>query len=500
MVGTRGAALGAVLMAAAVGLVLTFGLLGLSLHHLNAAQFLSNQQTARNHAESTVQMAIHEILVNPDYGSSGQPGSLPQDEIRWSSPGVPGFGVLTFNDAHADELGVAPSTNNLAGDAPRDGWGRAVPACAVQLVGTGTCNGVTHRVEVFLHLPPFPFVVGSSGPIRTDGSCLIGKLPQGVVPSAGGISKDGLLPGDLGSNSLAPEALVLGPQTRVTGNAQAVGGVVLEPGAVVEGEVRSGADRASLPTLDITSYDPRVQEQPDIQGLSGAVSGPSLSGPAVAEGGLSVDGGLTLDEGWLYVDGDLEVNGGIQGKGAVFVTGTTTVNGQVTLQADNQVALLSVGDVELHGQGKQSSYFRGQVYTGGDFTADELTVVGTFVANSPDPEGSTMRVRNADLLQESAPLKMSVRRGSASQGQVAQSQGYNLPFGPNPLGWGSLQNPFQYAPSRGYLTSADGPNIYDTAGQPTTAAILELVATDNLYQGRRYTAGGWILDPAALGP
>jgi hypothetical protein len=99
----------------------------------------------------------------------------------------------------------------------------------------------------------------------------------------------------------------------------------------------------------------------------------------------------------------------LKGKGAVIVEGQTIVEGGVDLQAENTIALVGQGNVTLRGTGAETSYFRGQVYTEGDFTVDKITVLGTFLANSQAPGGSQVTLQDARVVQDPRHLTMTIQ-------------------------------------------------------------------------------------------
>lgn len=113
------------------------------------------------------------------------------------------------------------------------------------------------------------------------------------------------------------------------------------------------------------------------------------------EGDLRVNGPIVLSNGILYVSGDLDLEGSITGNGAVIVDGKVTIRKGSALVASNQVALLAKDDVSLLGQ---SDYSQGLVYTGGNLKANQITIVGGFVANSPDAEKGNATLKGASLI------------------------------------------------------------------------------------------------------
>lgn len=136
-----------------------------------------------------------------------------------------------------------------------------------------------------------------------------------------------------------------------------------------------------------------------------------------------------LDDAVLYVNGDALIRGGIQGKGAIIVNGDLTLDGASSLQASTQLALVSQGDLRVSGNGRNSSFFQGLIYTEGDFYAEDVTLVGAFAANrqnvSPTEPGSRVRLKDSRLVQypeyatfdlDSVPFLLWGSTGKESQG------------------------------------------------------------------------------------
>jgi hypothetical protein len=174
----------------------------------------------------------------------------------------------------------------------------------------------------------------------------------------------------------------------VAGDVQAVGNIQLAPGddCQVGGEVRGGALPVSLPQVNLQALDPAG---PGCVDLPASMTSQTLSGRGRASGSLLVNGDLELDAALLFVAGDLRVRGGVKGKGAIVVLGTTTIENGCSLDAGHRLALLSRGDVTLTGGGAQGSFFQGLVYTEGRLTANQLTLVGSVLAQGNGPVGLT---------------------------------------------------------------------------------------------------------------
>lgn len=376
-----------------VGLMATtvaFALAGLAVQALNVSHHTDSVQRRHNAAESVIAKALGEIIQNEDFAKPGQVGEGATFRHKWMGDEA----VLTFDPKQAERLGIPVSTNNLGRDVPAVGPNYEVPSDTVQLFGVGTCRGTRTTIEAMLHCPPFPFVISSTGTFRSTGSLLVGRLNPEKGLSA--LEPDDLLPGHLATNGRDRHSVVLGATSVVTGDVQTMGGVDLAPGAQIRGEIRTDAGEVRIPPIDLTQYKPAPDRSETIAEAS--LNKPVLDGYFLRNGSLSITNGLELDEGVVYVEGDLNVEGGVRGRGALIVTGTTNITGGVELSTDNRVALLSAGTVNITGHDRNSS-FRGLVYTGGDFSASDISVVGTFVGNKGG-SGSQLELRNARMIQE----------------------------------------------------------------------------------------------------
>jgi hypothetical protein len=183
-----------------------------------------------------------------------------------------------------------------------------------------------------------------------------------------------------------PTSVELKKGARVTGNAVSRGGVLLEDEAVVEGSILPYSGQIRLPRIDVVSLDPVSQGMPDVVPLPAFVTSPRLTGFNRSNGDVTVNGDLELNDAMLYVDGDLRVSGGIEGHGVVVAKGSTSVDEGGSMTGTGAAALVSGGDVTLHGQGAEQSAFSGLIYSGGNFKASNITLVGAFVGGGTRSE------------------------------------------------------------------------------------------------------------------
>lgn len=391
-----------------VVLVLALAISAGTVGQLQLTNTMAHRARARHHAESAIARAIQQLMAEPSYGMADSPGE------------VLGDAQLTFNSELATELGLPLSFNNLGSDSPSQGNNRVVPPESAQLLAVGRSGPVSCVVEVLLTLGD-PDVISSSGPVATEGGVVVARVTDASeLGDLESLEPEDLDPGTMASNSAENKAIELSQETIITGDVKAVGGIEVTPGAQILGRVMPGARASAIPDVDISSYDPVAQGRPEVQTLQGGrISGETLSGFYVHRGDLTVDDGLELGNAVLYVDGNLTVHGGVSGRGAMISTGSTRVEDGVALSSDNQVALLSQGDVTLQGFGKAST-FSGLVYTEGDFSAEQVTVVGTFVANSP--EGSEVTFKDANLIQNPRSQEVRIATRSGSSATLAPAQ------------------------------------------------------------------------------
>lgn len=411
----RGTSLASTLMLVAVLVVLAFALVSVGVSNLNFTTRLDTLEHGRALSESVIALACDSLRLDPTFGTVANRGGVLDMKPRTGL----GSARLTFDPILAVQLGIPCSTNNLEGSAAVPGWGRPVPAGTVHLIGCSTVGGVTRNVEILLEQPAFPYAIASGGTLESSGNLLVGALPEGSDPTVTDLEPDGLQPANLLSN----DALVLGPNSMITGDVRAVGDVTIDPlGSRVGGQVKVHSSPVTLPQLDLSSYDP--QGRSDLQQLSQSqLSSPVLVGWARRQGDLDIQDGLVLDQGVLFVEGDLTLSGGVHGVGAVFVTGKATVRGGSRLASDNQVALVSGGDMRLQAAGpRDSSYFQGMVYAGGDFRANQVTMLGALVARG------SVKLTGVDLVQQPESTRMELQPGALSQLSLSEGQSvYRIP-------------------------------------------------------------------------
>lgn len=386
----RGASLATTLVFVTLALIVGLALASSSVSHLHFASSQTQRNKARAAADSVLQMAIGHVLEHPEFGQSrNQDASF---EVTFEDS----VGRISFNQDRAADWNVPYSTNNRQTEEWSQGdLGREVPPEGVHLVAIGHAGGTTKRLETVLHIPDFPYALASAGPIASDGSLFIGGL-EDLSNAFPEIDENELEPADLASNASGP-AINLDGEARIHGNVQAVGSISLGEEVNIEGEIRPSSDPITVAELNLAEI--RPERSLPLAGREGL----NLDGSHHVNGGgpTTLTGGLTLNDGILYVDGDLEIRGGLEGRGAILVDGSLHIRGGAALSTDNQVAVVAKGDVTIEQTSSRSSYFQGMVYTEGDFTASDTTLLGSFVANRPGDAlnpGSQLSLHNASVV------------------------------------------------------------------------------------------------------
>ncbi len=411
--GGRGASLASTLMLVAVLVTLSFALAGVGVSNLSFTTRLESLEHGRALSESVIALATDHLRTDVTIGTPANRGGLLEMRPRTG----PGRALLTFDPLLAARHSIPCSTNNLAGDVAVPGWGRAVPPASAHLVGCATVGGVTRNVEILLQMPAFPYAVAAGGNLRSNGNLLVGSVPEGADPTT--LDEEELGPGNLLSNAPGSSSLVLGPNSRVTGDLRAGGEVLVDPrGSRVGGQVKQNLAPVNLPRLDVRDYDPVAQGRSQVRHLAmDELSDPALIGFVRRQGDLRIRDGLALDNGVLFVDGDLRIDDGVHGVGAIFVTGDTVLHGGSSLASDNQVALVSGGDVQI--VGGPNSHFQGMLYSDRDFRATQVMVLGSLVAR-----GSVV-LNGVTLIQAPQATALDLVPGGMSE--LALPGGYRIP-------------------------------------------------------------------------
>ncbi|MEW6280462.1 MAG: hypothetical protein AB1758_17680 [Candidatus Eremiobacterota bacterium] len=431
----RGTSLATTLAVVILVVLIGFTIAGVSFSHLNVSSRQSNNQVARNRAEAVIAQALDRVIQDQE----ASPPTQFQGRIDLPAfPGEPaGSGVLAFDQTEATNLKIPFSTNNLGNDNSVSGWSsRSVPGDGVHLIGVGSCNGVSKRVEAVVYIPRFPYAIAASGAVTSLGGLVVASLEDPSILNTtafADIPKDQIKAGHIATNSSdSTRALNLdGPGILITGDARAVGGINLGTQAVVEGEVRMNTDPVGIPDLDIASYDTAAQS--GVQEVSGLQDALVLEGWNRSTGNLDVTNGLTLNGGVIYVEGNLTVTGGITGRGAVFATGDVDIRDGGTFYSDNLTAVIAQGKLNIQANPADGAKFKGVLYSEGDsLTASGITLLGAVVANGQSPSGTQMSLDNVTLIQAPDVTDMDIDFGQSQAGGSSTGGGSTGPDSPPP--------------------------------------------------------------------
>jgi cytoskeletal protein CcmA (bactofilin family) len=344
-----------------------------------------------------------------------------------------------------------------------------VPERTAHLLAKGVYRGSERTVEAILHLPLAPYGLAAAGPIEARG----GVTVSAVNPATGQAD----LPADILTNATDSRAVNLGAATLVKGNITSAGGILLAPGATVEGERLEFASPGSILQMQASTYDPAANGQAYLPLQPVYLEEATWNGTLRAEGPVLVRGGVVMDGALVYIDGDLTVRGPLRGRGVIVVTGDILVEDMVALETENEVAFLCKGRFEIRGRGPASSNLRGIVYCEGGFFANKVTLRGTLVANGPEgaprPEG--VELDEVVLIQDSeaSPISVEVNDEGAG-GQVGGGQSESDDYG-NAM-FDLMQSP-----------DGGGAFLWDSTGEAPGASVAQ-VRFEPLPDGRvRFT-------------
>ncbi len=77
------------------------------------------------------------------------------------------------------------------------------------------------------------------------------------------------------------------------------------------------------------------------------------------------------------------------------------------------MALISLGDITLTGQDRNFSFFQGLIYTEGSFRAEQITLLGTLIAN-PQDDNAEVFLKDSNMLysKETAEVEVALNGGA----------------------------------------------------------------------------------------
>lgn len=358
--------------------------------NMNSVQRFSNTELAQNEAEAALSELVVQVGENPNFGTN--------NEVIFLQPNSAQFRYLSFVDnpsgmpfaaqglpRSTSAVNANPSGGDLSGS-----LGRSVPVGKLHAVATGYCRGQYVTIEAVLDVPPFPYGVATSGPLVSPSAMQVEGVSSNAVARSNSPSDR---PGHVASNSTQDVSISLGTgpngnTTHITGLVRGASKVVVAPDAEVGG-LRPFASAVDLPDINLESFrnvggtGVATMNVPPSQSLGNQV----LDIAYYLPNDITYNGDVDMHNAFLFSEGNVTINGCLKGKGAIVAMGNVSIGAGAELQGDNQVAVLAGGDINVQGDG---AYFSGILYARGKVTAQNLTVLGSVIANNPaDPESSS---------------------------------------------------------------------------------------------------------------
>jgi hypothetical protein len=371
--------------------------------------------SAESLAESGLAIAIASFQDNHQFGKKGE-------TFKYEIPltrDAKAYCKVEFSETPA----AGKSFNNHQGDAVAVCGEHRCPKNGLFVTATGVCNGVTRTVNSVLAAAPYDYAVGATGPIRSRGGMVLGSVPKGFDITKG-VDVDKLEEAALltvAADDGDGAAVDLNGDCTLVGDLKSVGSIKLGSGVKhTKGQALANSQAEDVPDIPLSSYDFAPDLKPLVIGANIQEDAKSYSGlvswkPNGTEK-LEFRNGLELNGATLRLKGDVVIHGGIKGQGALIVDGKLTITGTNDLKADNQVALLAGGDIDVIGVSKESSQFQGLLYSKGPkgVHIENATVLGTVLAAGKDPQtgkGSSIEIEKATLAHTKQSLGADVDLG-----------------------------------------------------------------------------------------
>lgn len=440
--------------------------------NMNITQRISNGSVALSEAEAGLAEVFYHITRDENVSDTENDQNEPI--ITWGRDNetirgtiTPGFSpdeayhIITFDRASS----YPHSTNNTHLDRDSGSLGRTVPDGKFHIVSTGYCRGQYRTVECIVERPPFPFGLATSGPIvsrdpiKVVGTSSVEAFAEGEDERPGHIlcnSPDGV------TISAAPASS--GLATEISGFVKSAGKVEIAQPAVVRGGVRSFADVSTLADIEVTNFRNEGQSgvitlldsqytQPQQMDVMYFHPGPNLRYTSRVE----------LDQAMLYVEGDLVIDGPVSGEGLIVVDGDVTFNSGTALSGANKMAVLSSGDITVHGN---NNFFTGLLYAEGNLNASDITIVGNTIVNSPDPSKGGAELSNVTIVSNegTGDMTVTVTTSSKAKGGMAGGEtpppiggmGFDIPPEERPVGHKDQVGGLYGTNPIGYIKENDG--------------------------------------------
>lgn len=377
----RGFGVGSALVLGLLVMTLGLTLAASSSTHLHMLSVAESQSVCEDAAQSVVAMACERVTREPEFA-----GSLEFQGAR-----------LSFDAVQAERWGIPVSINNYGKSGSLvTASGLQIPRDSFYLVANCRARGQSRTAQAIYNIPPFPYAIAADGAIDCLGGLLVGSVTSGRESELDQV----LQPSHLASNSDAPQAIKLGPQSLVKGDVQACGQIELDAQAVVEGQLKPGHSRLSLPHYPLRDFDPEAKGFTSQTLPANFAGSMNLTGANRGSGNCRIQGDLKLDGGMLYVDGDLTIDGNLSGQGAVVVTGAMHVGHQTRFGAQDGMAILTGGLLEIQGQDRNASQIRGMIYSEGGLKARQVSLWGGLVAEKGEVKLDNCAVVESQALQD----------------------------------------------------------------------------------------------------
>ena len=399
----RGVSLASILLCLAVLVTALFLTVSASLSHLSLVGSLAQRQHAENLAEAALSQAMARgIQTDFEFGSRST------DRVQVSFAGLDDAeGIVTFNRG---EFSEGFSSYNLNSDASMVGAGGTnIPPESIHMVARGRVGNTERWVECVFHRPPYPDGLVATGSVEAEGLQLSGvkeseKYLGGALEEieAEDRTKANLFAN--GRDATGP-SILLKADCDIHGSVGSPGDIQIETGNLVRGEVLPRSEPRPIPALDIRS------RMATLQINSVPVNLPTLDENwfSHSPGPLTVNGDLDLNGSALTVDGNLRVTGAIKGVGIILVDGSVEIlDGGSSVTSTDQVAVAATGDITLSASDKEGNYFQGLLYSEGNVSASDITVVGTVVSNGKNGRPGNVVLDNVRFVRTPASVELNL--------------------------------------------------------------------------------------------
>lgn len=374
--------------------------------------------SAESLAESGLSIAIASFQADHKFGKNGE---TLRHEIPVSRD-PKAYLTVEFAPEGSSQVPAGKSYNNHQGDAVVVCGEHRCPKNGLFISSVGHCNGVTRSVSAVIVAAPFDYALAATGPVRSRRGMVLGSVPKGYDLSKP-LETDKLEAASLltiSKDDAEGAAINLDGPCTLVGDLKAVGTIKLPPNTKPsKGKEMPNSDPEDIPDIPLSNYDfapdlkPLViadSQQKTTQSYSGLVSWKPKGTEA-----LEFQNGLELNGATLRFKGDVTIKGGIKGQGAIICDGKLTITGTNELRADNQVALLAGGDINIIGQGQSQSNIQGLVYSRGEHgvNIDNATVLGAVIAAGKDAGGGGAKivVEEGRIAQTGLNGKLSIDQG-----------------------------------------------------------------------------------------